>query len=303
MNNIHTPDYPKAIRREWRKLLAVTLIVLLLALVATLVQPFKYQSTVSILILQKSGFSIDAYSASKSEERIATKLSQVVFSSSFLDQVLNSGYAIDKSYFPADEKERRKEWSKTIATDVPSGMSKLDISVYHTDPNQAKLISQAVAAELAGRKGDYIGISDVDLRVIDAPLVSKFPVRPNIFLNIILGLASGFIIGIISIIIGYKPEDEKYFHSPKLSDIHPHVVDYDKIPETESVEKDIAKAPVIPEIDDLEEVEDLEDAQDEISMPSVSNDFENNKEERFEIKKDLPKFDDEDKIMGMPEKM
>lgn len=293
MSNIHTPDYPKAIKREWRKLLAVTLIVLLLALVATIVQPFKYKATESILILQKSGFSIDAYSASKSEERIATKLSQVVYSSSFFDQVLGSGLAIDKSYFSADEKNRRKEWAKTIAADVPSGLGKLVITVYHTDPNQALLISRAVAYELTSRKSDYIGISDVDLRVIDAPLVSKFPVRPNIFLNIILGLASGFFIGVISIIIGYKPEDEKYFHSPKLSDIHPHVVDYDKIPESESVEKDIAKALEIPEINDLEEIESLEESvSDEISMPNISSDF--------EIKKELPTFDDEDKIMGMP---
>lgn len=308
MSNIHTPDYPKAIKREWRKLLAVTLIVLLLALLATIVQPFKYKAAESILILQKSGFSIDAYSALKSEDRIATKLSQVVYSSSFFDQVLGSGLAIDKSYFSADEKNRRKEWAKTIEADVPSGLGKLVITVYHTDPNQALLISRAVAYELTSRKSDYIGIADVDLRVIDAPLVSKFPVKPNIFLNIILGLASGFILGIICIIVGYKPEDEKYFHCPKLSDIRPQLVDYAQIPENKSVEKDIAKAPEIAEIDDLDEIESLEEGQntvlsvsDEIPVPSIANEFENKKEERFEIKKELPKFDDEDKIVGMPD--
>lgn len=295
MSNIHTPDYPKAIKREWRKLLAVTLIILLLALLATIVQPFKYKAAESILILQKSGFSIDAYSASKSEERIATKLSQVVYSSSFLEQVLSSDSAIDKNYFSSDEKSRRKEWSKTIAADAPSGLGKLVIAVYHTDPNQALLISRAVAYELTSRKSDYIGISDVDLRVIDAPLVSKFPVRPNIFLNIILGLAAGFILGIIYIIIGCKPEDEKYFHSPKLSDIRPQVIDYAQIPESESVEKDIAKSPETPEIDDLDEIESLEESvSDEIPVPTLGEG------QNTVLSVSLPKFDDEDKIMGMP---
>lgn len=299
MLNIHNLDYPQAIKREWRKVLAATLIVVLAALVATMAQPLLYQSKESILILQKSSFSIDAYSASKSEERVATKLSQVVYSSSFLDEVLNSSASIDQSYFPDDEKKRRKKWSKTVEAKVPAGLGKLDIAIYHKDPNQALLISQAVAYVLTARKNEYIGIADVDLRLLDAPLVSKFPVKPNIIANIIFGLVAGFILGILYIIISCKPGHEKYFHSPKLADIQPQLVDYDKIAVDESVEQDMAKSTATLEIEDLSKVEDLENEQQEIPVPSIGSDFYSEKDQQNNEKKELPKFNDEDKIMGM----
>lgn len=204
------PNYPRLIKHEWRKLLVITLIVFLAAVVLTIVQPFEYRATTSILVMQKSSFSIDAYSASKSEERIAQKLGQVVYSSSFMEQVLNSSYNIDRAYFPTDELKRRKKWDKTIVTGAPAGLSKLDISIYHTDPNQAMLISAAVSRVLTVQKNDYLGIGDVDLRVLDAPLVSKYPVRPNIILNVLLGIIVGLILGVAYVIVTHSPK----FHFP-----------------------------------------------------------------------------------------
>lgn len=257
MENIKPINHYHIVKRDWRKALVVTLVVVLLALLFSLVQPFLYQATVSILVLQKSSFSIDAYSASKSEERIANKLGQVVYSSSFLSQVLNSGFDIDKKYFPTDELSRREKWAKMVETDVPAGLSKLKISVYHTDPDQAMQISQAVAYVLTTDKKDYIGIDDVDLKVLDSPLVSRYPVRPNIILNVLLGLIVGAILGAVFVIVTYNPNDDKLFEIPEIKKFSPTLVPNEEREEARSVEADMAAIGTVPEIRELDEVEEM----------------------------------------------
>lgn len=326
MENIRSINHWHIIKRDWRKLLVVTLAVVLLALVFSLVQPFLYRATESILVLQKSSFSIDAYSASKSEERIANKLAQVVYSSTFLNQLLSSGFDIDKSYFPTDEFKRREKWQKTVETEVPAGLSKLQVSVYHTDPNQALQLSQAIAYVLTTDKQDYIGIEDVDLKVLDTSLVSKYPVRPNIFLNIVLGLILGLILGAIFVIITYNPDQDKLL-AIKSKSIIPHLIDNNAMGETKSVEKEMAKAdaPEIKELDDVEELAEAEKAEalaenpveEKVEMPDVSDAIDAEAErldeqeiredfisedKREQPKKEYPRFDDEEKIIGMPEK-
>lgn len=120
MENIRPINYIEILKRDWRKTAVSVLAAVLLALLVTLLQPFLYRAAVSIFVVQKSSFSIDAYSASKSEERIANKLAQIVYSSSFLERVLDAGFRVDENYFPSDEYKRRQKWAKMIETEVPT---------------------------------------------------------------------------------------------------------------------------------------------------------------------------------------
>lgn len=333
MENLRPINHLDIIKRDWRKVLIVTLIVVLIALVFSLVQPFLYRSTVSILVLQKSSFSIDAYSASKSEERIANKLAQVVYSSSFLKEVLNSGFYIDKDYFPTDELKKRNKWSKTVEAEIPAGLSKLTFSVYHTDPNQALQISQAIAYTLTTEKREYIGIEDVDLKVLDTPLVSKYPVRPNILANMILGIILGFVLGLAYVVLTYSPGRDKLFGMSSSKKYVPHLIDNDDVPEDESVEENIAELSAIPEIKDLDDVEEMDEVeellekpvesekpfpQEKMELPDISAKFgqevkddlsvqaeevDSNDEEIKEVEEDkksnYPSFEDNEKIVSM----
>ena len=332
MENVRPINHLDIIKRDWRKVLIVTLIVVLIALVFSLVQSFLYRSTVSILVLQKSSFSIDAYSASKSEERIANKLAQVVYSSSFLKEVLNSGFYIDKEYFPTDELKKRNKWSKTVEAEVPAGLSKLTFSIYHTDPNQALQISQAIAYTLTTEKREYIGIEDVDLKVLDTPLVSKYPVRPNILVNMILGVLFGLVLGLAYVVLTYNPDRDKLLTMSPRKDYTPHLIDNDDVPADDSVEEDMSELKEVPEIDDLdevvemEEVEELQDKpvesekpfpQEQMQVPDISGEITGNDADLsveteevdsndIEVKeveesggKDYPSFEDDDKIVSM----
>lgn len=333
MENVRPINYLEIIKRDWRKVLIVTLIIVLISLVFSLVQPFLYRSTVSILVLQKSSFSIDAYSASKSEERIANKLAQVVYSSSFLKEVLNSGFYIEKEYFPEDELKRRQKWAETVEAEVPVGLSKLTFSIYHTDPNQALQISQAIAYTLTEKKREYIGIEDVDLKILDTPLVSKYPVRPNILLNIVLGAAFGFILGLAYVVLTYRPERDKLLTIPETSPYTPHLIENDEVPMNESVEEDMVEMGNVPEINDFDDVEEMDEVeemeekpveeeksfpQEKIEVPDLSEEFNQaivdddsfsmdiqsevervEKEDKEEKNDKYPSFEDDDQIVTM----
>lgn len=327
MENIRPINYVEILKRDWRKIIVAALITVLVALVATLVQPFLYRAGVSIFVVQKSSFSIDAYSASKSEERIANKLAQIVYSSSFLDKVLNSGFRVDENYFPDDEYKRRQKWAKMIETEVPVGISRLTVNVFHQDPNQALQISNAVSYLLTAEKKEFIGIEDVDLKVLDSPLVSKYPVKPNVFLNLLFGILAGLILGAAYVVASYNPEQDKLFGFANKK--KPHLIEYSEIPSRQSVEQEISDIESVSELAEAEEnpekpeeaEEDIEEA--EIKMPDIEEQIENDEgvsdsliDENDQLippkipgiddedaagarKKQYPKFEDEDEIIGM----
>ncbi len=211
MENVRTVGQVEIIRRDWRKVLLVALGVFLLGIIITVFQPFMYRSTVSIYVVQKSGFSIDAYSASKSEERFANKLGQLVYSSTFLDKVLAVNNGIDKTYFPQDEQKRRQKWGKTIEANVPTGLSRLDLAIYHPIAKEALSLAESTAQVLLTQRDSFIGISDVSLLILDKPLVSKYPVRPNIPVNLIASIFVGLLVGVSYVSLTYDPQRDKLF--------------------------------------------------------------------------------------------
>ncbi|OGF30546.1 hypothetical protein A2533_03440 [Candidatus Falkowbacteria bacterium RIFOXYD2_FULL_35_9] len=201
-------NYWKLLKRRWPTLLIITLVFLLVSLVFTLLQPFQYESTVKILVIQKSAVNLDAYSASKSAERIGRNLSQIIYSSSFFNKVFNSGYPIDTTYFKQDEEDRRDQWAKMVDAQVPGGTTILQISVYHQDRSQAQVVAQAISYVLSGQAEEYVGISDVELKVVDTPLTSQLPVKPNFLLNLAFGIIIGFFLSMAYLILTYTEEHE-----------------------------------------------------------------------------------------------
>ncbi len=223
MENIFRANYKKILPRRIASVAVITLAFVVVSLILTLIQPFRYESQVKVLVIQKSAVTLDAYSASKSAERIGRNLSQIVYSSSFFNKVFNSGFGIDKSYFVADETKRRDQWQKLVSVDVPSNTTILDISVFHPKREQATMFAQAISYVLVAESADYIGISDVELKVVDGPVTSKYPVRPNIFLNLGLGFLVGILFSLAYAIITYTEEHliEEIYHPHGGSNVKP----------------------------------------------------------------------------------
>jgi capsular polysaccharide biosynthesis protein len=198
------PNYLRLIQYNWKKILLFGLLVMILAGALSFIEPLKYSTTVRFLVIQKSVLGLDPYTAVKSSERVAINLSEIIYTTSFFNKVLESDYNIETDYFETDEEKKRRQWSKMISASVEGGTGLLSISVYHPDRNQSLEIAQAVAATLSNQAREYVG-GDVQVKLVDDPLPSRFPVKPNIPLNAFFGLFFGLVLGFIYVVWRAKP--------------------------------------------------------------------------------------------------
>ena len=184
------------ILRERAAIIKIAVAVMVVAVATSFIQPLKYASVSQFLIIERGAFSADPYTSIRSSERIGDHLSRIIHTADFLEKVRGSGYAIGTNVFPNDERRTRKLWGKMVETEVARGTGLLTVTVFYQDKNQAIEISRAIAAVLTTRAPEYIG-GDIGVKLVDPPLASRFPVKPNILANALSGLVLGLILGII----------------------------------------------------------------------------------------------------------
>ncbi len=194
-------NYTRILINGWQSILMFALLGLVLALIISFVQPLRYSSTTRLLILQDVGSSVDAYTASRAEERIADNLATIVYTSTFFDQVIASGFGIDETQFSVDDSKKRKEWGNMVKATVARGSGLLSITVYNKDVSEAEQIVRAVAYVLTDRVDEYTSGGTVSAQLVDEPLNSRWPVKPNILVNILSGFVLGGFVGIAYVFV------------------------------------------------------------------------------------------------------
>jgi capsular polysaccharide biosynthesis protein len=187
------PNYIHILVKSWRQLFIVTLSGLILAMAFSLIQPFKYSSTVRLMITQTNATGLDPYTAVKSTERIAQNLSELIYTSAFFDAVTKDS-SVDQTVFPSDEIEKRRYWRNTIDTVVTAGTGVMSITAYHQNRDQAMTLALRTAKEIESEAPNYFGFS-VKAQVIDSPLPSRFFAKPNFIKNGLFGASCGILLG------------------------------------------------------------------------------------------------------------
>ncbi len=173
------------------------LIFTLFALAFTFLRPLEFRAQSRLLIIQNSQEGADPFVAAKANEYLGGVLTKIVASNSFLEEVLASGLNIDQDHFSNDPHERAKTWQDMIVARSYGDLGVIEISVFHTDRYQAEQVAQAVDLTLKNKSSVFLGTGDkVEVKVIDQPIASKWPVRPNIVLNMVLGPVIGLIFGL-----------------------------------------------------------------------------------------------------------
>jgi len=171
--------------------LALVIVVVLLVLSFLRIMPLQYRADAEVLIISQSRYGVDPYTAAKSAERVGENLVQVMKTSDFYQKTLSQGRGLDVSqYENLSELKRRKLWQKNLVGSVVYGTSVLNVSAYHKNAEEAKKWAGAAAEVLAARGWEYVG-GDVVMKVVNNPVVSKWPSRPNLFLNAVLGFVVG----------------------------------------------------------------------------------------------------------------
>ncbi len=207
-------QYSKILRKNWEIVALIVGVAVVLSLIVSLVQPFQYSASTQMLIIQKQEQNLDAYTATKSAEKIGKNLASIIFTSSFYNEVIESNNTI-KNKFPTDSVERRKEWKKNVKADVIPETGILEITVYDVDRTYASQLVKNIAYVLVNKGAEYHGGgTDVSIKIVDDVFVSKYPVRPNIIVNSLLALIIGFLFGSAFVILN---ESKKFKHTAKLS--------------------------------------------------------------------------------------
>ncbi len=178
-------------------MLLVGLLVAAMSGALTLLSPLQYRAETQVFILSRTPTGVDPFTLAKTAERIGANLAQIVYTSSFFDRVmLIARDQVNKEQFGADDREQRKNWRKTVDVGVVPGTGFLRVAAFHTDSRQAGVIAQAIVTTLVEKGWEYVG-GEVQIKAVDNVTLSRFPVRPNILLNIVMG----FIIGAFGVIV------------------------------------------------------------------------------------------------------
>ena len=191
--------------QNWQFILLVTLLLASLTFAVSAIIPPKYESTISVLIIQKqSAEKVDAFSATKSAEYLSQIFSRVLYANRFFREILQSPYQVTNN-FPQDPEEWKRAWQKTVKIRKINNTGILKISVLARNRQQAEKLARAIAWNLSQHGQEYHGGGDrVEIKLIDGPITPQDPAWPKIWLNVLLAVLLG--LGISGTIIYFFPE-------------------------------------------------------------------------------------------------
>jgi len=204
-------DFFNLLKSKRQTLIAFFIFFLVIGGAYTFTQDFKYGTKAKLLVIQENASGVDPFAVSRSVEYLSDLFSQVTTSNSFYNLVLNSNYNIEKDYFAGDTDQQMKKWRQTVSAKSIANTGMIEISVYHTSSYQAEQIAMAVADVLIKQNSNYQGIgSSVKITAIDEPVVSNYPVEPNLLINLLLVIIASLVFSLIYIYI--FPEDKYNIH-------------------------------------------------------------------------------------------
>jgi len=188
-------NYSKILIKNWDIVALIMAVAVVLVLIITIIQPFQYSASTQVLIIQKKQNTTDAYTATKSAERIGKNLANIIYTTSFYNQILAGNQEL-ATMFPQDSLKLKKAWEKNVKVNVIPETGILQIKAYDTDRKQAAELVKNIAFSLVTRGQEYHGRgSDVEIKIVDDVFTSRFPVRPNILINLGLAVILGIIFG------------------------------------------------------------------------------------------------------------
>jgi len=151
-----------------------------------------YSATTQVLIISRDRSGVDPYTQVKSAERIGENLAQVMRTTDFMAKVMASGAAtFDKTRWEGlSDRKLRKQWQRDVVGSMSYGSSLLNIEVYSRSQDDAKNLSAAVTETISSRGWEYVG-GDIAIKIVNDPLISRFPARPDYPTNAGVGFVLG----------------------------------------------------------------------------------------------------------------
>jgi capsular polysaccharide biosynthesis protein len=218
------------LKKRKKVIFFAVLLFLAIAAVITFRSPLDYRASARILIVQNYGTNTppDPYVVAQANKYLTGVLTQVVSSNAFYERTLASGFDFDKTYFSGDLAHVLNQWHSSVEAFAAEDTGIIEIRTYRSDKFQAEQLAQAVVYTLKENHALYHSSGEkVTLKVIDQPLVSNYPVRPDLLLTFGSALLIGFAFGLFYIYIFsyprelYLPQNQAYQNQATVKNLQP----------------------------------------------------------------------------------
>jgi capsular polysaccharide biosynthesis protein len=186
---------PSPLKHYWLAILLTTVTTFVASVVFTVSQPMEYRAQFTVLVLEKNP-NLDGYAAAKAAERLSQSLAKAITTAAFSDSVYNqikSNPNLEGNPIISEDPQTRQDaWRKEITTVAQPEVGQVKVSIFQKERSQATILANAISIATVGLGNDYLSSGNtVSLKVVDYPLTSKVPVRPNIFVNLAAGVFVG----------------------------------------------------------------------------------------------------------------
>ncbi len=167
--------------------------------VASFFLPRQYSAVSQVLIISRDQAGVDPYTQAKAAERVGENLAGVMGTTDFFSKVIQSPDVISfMNNSPlwkqeSDDRSRRIKWGDDVKGRMIYGTSIMQITVYAETRESAVVLSNAVTKTVVSQGWEYVG-GDVTIKAVNNPLVSRFPSRPNLPLNMGVGFLAGMFV-------------------------------------------------------------------------------------------------------------
>lgn len=185
----------KKLRQGYKRIIAYSLVLLVIGLTVSLLQPQLYRSRSKLLVTM---YGNDYYAIDKGNQYFASLLPKIASSQSFFNDLFSGSadtYGLDRAYFGSTYREEMRAWERTMSISMDA-QGILTVDIYHSNPEQAKQISMALDNYLIAKESYFQQLADkADIKIIDQPIVSRYPVKPDLAGNAVAAMILGALIG------------------------------------------------------------------------------------------------------------
>lgn len=262
--------YLNMLKKHYKLFIIIPVITLAVAVIYTVLQTPMYESQTDLLVLQKQNADMDAYTAAKASEKLGSNLAKVIYTTSFLQKVENQD--VDLSYLSSDDQERRKQWKNSVSASMTPESSMLSVKAYAPTPETSASLASAISYVLAYESAEYTGAGNtITIQMVNAPTTSRYPVKPNVILNIGAALVGGLLLALILTVLlsefkglGKKEQPTKHAHQSAQPIFPMHttnqhgrikhedtisyrVLDHNTFPETQNISSESEDTITMPE--------------------------------------------------------
>lgn len=181
-----------------------------------------YSVQTDFLVMQHSAEKQDFYTLSKSVEYSGNILKEAVLSDLFFTESAKTGY-FNAGVFSSNERDRLKEWRKSISISQRSGAGILEVTVKRSNQTEAMGIARAISETLINKNSMFrSGEEDsIFIKTISGPIVEQTPTVSDLIVGAIAGMIAGMSMMLLRVAqkrargMRYNGEGNPYFEKVK----------------------------------------------------------------------------------------